>query len=129
VTAATGLPARSVAFEINLDELISLANTTPTAPKIWTYPVAKEDIALVVPNNIMVGDVLACIKEAAGELLEDVRLFDIYTGSPSPEGHQSLAFALRFRSPERTLSADELTSARSAAILAATEKFGAVLRG
>ena len=129
VTAATGLPARSVAFEINLDELISLANTTPTAPKIWTYPVAKEDIALVVPNNIMVGDVLACIKEAAGELLEDVRLFDIYTGSPIPEGHQSLAFALRFRSPERTLSADELTSARSAAILAATEKFGAVLRG
>jgi phenylalanyl-tRNA synthetase beta chain len=129
VTAATGLPARSVAFEINLDELIALANTTPTAPKIWTYPVAKEDIALVVPNNVAVGDLLTCIKEAAGELLEEVKLFDIYTGSPIPEGHQSLAFALRFRSAERTLSADEVASARTAAVLAATDKFGAVLRG
>ena len=129
VTAATGLPARSVAFEINLDELIALADTTPTAPKIWTYPVAKEDIALVVPNNVAVGELLTCIKEAAGELLEEVKLFDIYTGSPIPEGHQSLAFALRFRSAERTLSAEEVASARTAAVLAATDKFGAVLRG
>jgi len=129
VTAATGLPARSVAFEINLDELIALANTTPKAPKIWTYPVAKEDIALVVPASVSIGDVLACIKEAAGELLEDVKLFDIYTGSPIPEGHQSLAFALRFRSEQRTLAADEVASARTTAVNAAADKFGAVLRG
>ncbi len=129
VTAATGLPTRSVAFEINLDELMALANTTPAAPQIWTYPVAKEDIALVVANDIAVADLLACITEAAGELLEDVKLFDIYTGSPIPEGHQSLAFALRFRSSDRTLSADEVASARTAAVLAASNKFGAVLRG
>lgn len=128
-TSATGLPARSIAFEINLDELVRLANTTPTAPIIWTYPVAKEDIALVVPNTVAVGDLLACIKDAAGELLEDVKLFDIYTGSPIPEGHQSLAFALRFRAAERTLSADEVASARMAAVSATSEKFGAVLRG
>jgi len=129
VTSATGLPARSVAFEINLDELVRLANTTPVAPKIWTYPVAKEDIALVVPKTVAVGDLLACIKEAAGELLEDVSLFDIYTGSPIPEGQQSLAFALRFRAAERTLSAEEVASARMAAVTAASDKFGAVLRG
>jgi len=129
VTASTGLPARSVAFEVNLDELVRLADTTPTAPRIWTYPVAKEDIALVVPKTVAVGDLLACIKDAAGELLEDVKLFDIYTGAPIPDGQQSLAFALRFRSADRTLSADEVASARMAAVLATSEKFGAVLRG
>jgi len=82
-----------------------------------------------VPKTVAVGDLLACIKDAAGELLEDVKLFDIYTGSPIPEGQQSLAFALRFRSADRTLSADEVASARMAAVLATSEKFGAVLRG
>jgi len=129
VIAATGLPVRAVAFEINLDELLALANTTPTAPRIWTYPVAKEDIALVVDKGVSVGDLITCIKDAAGELLEDVKLFDIYTGSPIPEGQKSLAFALRFRASERTLSAEEVASVRTSAVTAASEKFGAVLRG
>lgn len=129
VIAATGLPTRSVAFEINLDELIALANTTPSAPRIWTYPVAKEDIALVVAKDVAVSDLVSCIKSAAGELLEDVKLFDIYTGSPIPDGQKSLAFALRFRSADRTLSAEEVANVRNAAVTATAQQFGAVLRG
>ena len=129
VIAGVGLPARTVAVEINLDELIALASTTPSAPTVWTYPVAKEDIALVVDVSVSVGDLIDCIRSSAGELLEDVRLFDIYTGAPIPPGQQSLAFALRFRAPDRTLSAEEVAKSRNAAVAGATEKFGAVLRG
>ena len=129
VIETLGLPARSVALEINIDELIRLANTVPSAPRVWTYPVAKEDIALIVAKDVSASDVAQTIKVAAGELLEDVRLFDVYDGAQVPEGHKSLAFALRLRASDRTLSAEEVASARTAAVAAAAEKFGAVLRG
>ena len=129
VIAATELPARTVAAEINLDLLIDLASTSVSAPKVWTFPVAKEDIALVVNQGVEVADVISCIKQAAGELLEEVRLFDVYTGSPIPEGKKSLAFSLKFRAPDRTLSAQEVADARISAVNKATEQFGAVLRG
>ena len=129
VITASELPARTVAAEINLDLLIDMASTSVSAPKVWTFPIAKEDIALVVDQSVEVAQVISCIKQGAGELLEEVRLFDIYTGSPIPEGKKSLAFSLKFRAPDRTLSAQEVADARISAVTKATEQFGAVLRG
>jgi phenylalanyl-tRNA synthetase beta chain len=129
VVETLGLPARSVALEINIDELIRLSNTVPSAPRVWRYPVAKEDIALIVAKEVSASEVAQTIKVAAGDLLEDVRLFDVYEGAQVPEGRKSLAFALRFRASDRTLSAEEVASARTAAVEATAEKFGAVLRG
>lgn len=128
VIEATGLPERSAAFEVNLDAIIDAAVDIRPAPSIGTHPVAKEDVALVVDSGIRADDVRAALEQGAGELLESVRLFDVYTGSQVPEGKKSLAFALRFRAPDRTLSAEETTGARQSAIDAAGQACGAVLR-
>jgi phenylalanyl-tRNA synthetase beta chain len=123
-----GLPKRAVALELNLSALLTAANVVASAPAIWTFPVAKEDIALVVKADVAATDVLNVIREAAGELLEDIRLFDVYEGSQVAEGHKSLAFALRFRAQDRTLAAEEVAAARQAGVDAAAKSFGASLR-
>ena len=69
------------------------------------------------------------VRDGAGELLEDVRLFDVYTGPQVGEDRKSLTFALRFRAADRTLTEDEASAARDAAVQCAAERVGAVLRG
>ena len=123
-----GLPKRTVALELNLSALLAAANVVAAAPAIWTFPVAKEDIALVVKSDVAATDVLNVVRDAAGELLEDIRLFDVYEGAQVPEGHKSLAFALRFRAQDRTLAAEEVAAARQAGVDAAGKSFGATLR-
>jgi phenylalanyl-tRNA synthetase beta chain len=123
-----GLPKRAVALELNLSALLAAANVVAPAPAIWTFPVAKEDIALVVKTDVAATDVLNVVRKAAGELLEDIRLFDVYEGSQVAEGHKSLAFALRFRAQDRTLAAEEVAAARQAGVDAAAKSFGASLR-
>jgi len=82
----------------------------------------------VLDADIPAGDVLAAIVEGAGELLEDARLVDDYRGSGVPDGTKSLTFALRFRAPDRTLTAAEATEAKLAGLAVATQRFGASLR-
>lgn len=123
-----GLPKRTVALELDLTALMAASNTTPAAPSIWTFPIAKEDIALVVKKDVPAAQLMKVVKEAAGELLEEINLFDVYEGSQVPEGHKSVAFALRFRASDRTLSAEEVADARNKAVSAAADKFGAALR-
>jgi phenylalanyl-tRNA synthetase beta chain len=71
----------------------------------------------------------AALRSGAGELLESIRLFDIFTGEQIGAGRKSLAYALRFRAADRTLTAEEAGAARDAAVSAAAERTGAVLRG
>ncbi|MGW5878385.1 phenylalanine--tRNA ligase subunit beta [Nocardiopsis terrae] len=125
---AFGLPERSAAAEFDLD-LVERARTKVTAPEVSAYPVATQDVALVVDASVPVGEVSAALAEGAGELLESVRLFDVYTGEQVGEGHKSVAFALRFRAGDRTLTAEEAGAARDAAVALAAERTGAVLRG
>ena len=126
--AAQDLPARTVALEITVDLLFEAAADVIVARSLSTYPPATQDVALVVDSAVVAGDVLETLREGAGELLEDVSLFDVYTGQGIPEGRKSLAFALRFRAPDRTLTADEASAARDAAVALATERHGAVQR-
>lgn len=127
VCTAFGLPARSAAAEVDLDLLIQHA-VSPTGPRFSSYPVAKEDVALVVADDVPAADVEAALREGAGELLESVRLFDVFTGPQVGEGKKSLAFALRFRAPDRTLKEGEAAAARDAAVALAAERTGAVQR-
>jgi phenylalanyl-tRNA synthetase beta chain len=90
---------------------------------------AKEDVALVVDADVPASAVEAALREGAGELLESVRLFDVYTGPQVGEGRKSLAFALRLRAPDRTLTAAESVAARDAAVQAAVTLVGATQRG
>lgn len=126
--AASDMPARSVALEINADALFDAAPDVIVARHISTFPVATQDVALVVPADVPADDVLAVLREGAGELLEDVALFDVYAGKGIEDGKKSLAFGLRFRAADRTLTADEASAAREGAVALAAERFGAVQR-
>jgi phenylalanyl-tRNA synthetase beta chain len=134
VIKAYDLPARACAMELDLTRIEPRAAATAAAPRITTYPVATQDVALIVHQDVPAADVEAALRagierHGAGELLESIRLFDLYTGEQAGEGNKSLAYTLRFRSAGRTLTAEETTSARDAAVAAAAERVGAVLRG
>ncbi|CAL9404405.1 Phenylalanine--tRNA ligase beta subunit [Streptomyces sp. enrichment culture] len=125
-----GLPARTCAMELNLDVLEQVGDDTPQAPGISTFPVATQDVALVVDAFVPAVDVEAALREGAGELLESIRLFDVYENAEQlGEGRKSLAYALRFRASDRTLTVDEASAARESAVALAGERTGAVLRG
>ncbi|MFI1355606.1 phenylalanine--tRNA ligase subunit beta [Streptomyces sp. NPDC020898] len=129
VLKALGLPARTCAMELNLDKLEAASSGVPTGPKISTFPVATQDVALVVAREVPHTDVEAALREGAGPLLESLRLFDVYeSGEQLGEGRKSLAYALRFRASDRTLTVDEASAARDAAVALAGERTGAVLR-
>jgi phenylalanyl-tRNA synthetase beta chain len=128
VAAAFGLPVRAAAVEIDLDVLMTHAVDVVPGPQFSTFPVAKEDVALLVPADVPAAEVEAALREGAGEYLESIRLFDVYTGDQVGAGHKSLAFALRFRAPDRTLTEQETSAARDAAVALAAERCGAVQR-
>jgi phenylalanyl-tRNA synthetase beta chain len=124
VCRAFGVPARTAVAELDLDALLSRA-VVATAPDFSSYPVAKEDVALVVPEDLPAGELVATLREGAGPLCESVRLFDLYTGEQVEHGHKSLAFALRFRAVDRTLTEKETAAARDAAVELAVQRHGA----
>ncbi|ANH90691.1 MULTISPECIES: phenylalanine--tRNA ligase subunit beta [unclassified Streptomyces] len=129
VVKAMHLPERTCAMEIDLDLLQRAGEGLLQAPRISTFPVATQDVALVVDQPVPAAEVEAALREGAGELLESLRLFDIYENAEQlGEGRKSLAYALRFRAPDRTLTVDEASAARDAAVALAAERTGAELR-
>lgn len=129
IVKAFGLPARTCAMELDLDAVETAGDATASAPRISTFPVATQDVALVVDAFVPAVDVEAALRDGAGELLESIRLFDVYENAEQlGEGRKSLAYALRFRAPDRTLTVDEASAARDAAVALAGERVGAELR-
>lgn len=86
-------------------------------------------MALVLDDTVPAADVRAALVEGAGELLEHVRLFDVYASESLGAGRRSLAYKLTFRAPDRTLTVEEAVAARDAAVAVAAQRFGATLRG
>jgi phenylalanyl-tRNA synthetase beta chain len=127
VVASWGLPARSSAMELDLT-LLGFDSEPVPAPQLSTFPVATQDVAVVVDASVPAADVEAALRDGAGDLLESLRLFDVYRGAQVGEGRASLAYSLRFRAPDRTLTADEVTAAREAAVAEAARRTGAVVR-
>ena len=128
VCEAFGVPPGAAAAEIDLDALIAAAPERGDVAAISSFPVAKEDVALIIDADLPAGIVERALRSGAGPLLESVTLFDVYTGPQVGEGKKSLAFALRFRAPDRTLTDAEAASARDAAVAAAAEQTGAIQR-
>jgi len=135
VVAAFGLPPRVAAMELDLSVIETATDKLGPvqAPALSSYPIAVQDVALSVPEAVPAADVERALADgaaAAGDvLLESVRLFDVYTGDQAGAGRKSLAYTLRFRAPDRTLTADEASAARDAAVAEAARRTGAVLRG
>ncbi|MBB2901469.1 phenylalanyl-tRNA synthetase beta chain [Kineococcus radiotolerans] len=126
--AALELPARAAAFELDLDVLLDQVGASPQVDSLSGYPAATQDVALVVDAAVPAASVEAALRSGAGLLLEDVHLFDVYTGAQVGEGRKSLAYALRFRARDRTLTAEEASGARDAAVAEAVSRTGAVQR-
>jgi phenylalanyl-tRNA synthetase beta chain len=121
-----GLPPRTAVLELNLDALP--AREPPVAPVISPYPPVHLDVALVVEAATPAAAVTSALRDGGGELLESVRLFDVYAGDQVGDGRKSLAFAMVVRAPDRTLTAADATGVRDAAIALAAQRVGATLR-
>ena len=122
------LPRVVALVELDLDALVRLGALQASPHPIGTLPAATQDLSLVVPLETPAGEVLAAVVAGAGELLEDARLVDDYRGTGLPDGRKSLTFALRFRAPDRTLTAAEASEAKLAGAERAGELFGATVR-
>ncbi|HOL17815.1 MAG TPA: phenylalanine--tRNA ligase subunit beta, partial [Bacillota bacterium] len=113
--------------ELDLDALVEAAALVPRLAPLPRYPAAWRDLAVVVSRDLAAGELERRIREAGGELLDRVTLFDLYEGEQVPPGKRSLAFSLTFRRPEGTLT-DEEVQAALARVERALEQMGASLR-
>ena len=127
VAERSGLPKGTCAVELNLDA-IPITETLP-APAVSPFPAVFQDVSLIVGQDVAAQSVVDAVRDGAGALLEDVRLFDVYTGPQIGDGRKSLTLALRFRAADRTLTEDEASAARDSAVQTAAERVGAVQRG
>jgi phenylalanyl-tRNA synthetase beta chain len=127
VIADLELPKRTCAMELDLDAIP--ATPVAEATRLSTFPPALIDVALIVDATVPAASVEAALVAGAGELLEGVRLFDVYASDQLGEGKRSLAYKLTFRAPDRTLTVEEAVGARDAAVASAASQLGAVLRG
>lgn len=128
VAADADLPGRVVVAELDLDLMISLAGERVVAASLSGFPAATQDVSLVVSTAVPAAEVEAALVAGAGELLEAVRLVDDYRGPGVEAGTKSLTYALRFRAPDRTLTAAEATEAKLAGVAVAAERFEARIR-
>lgn len=93
------------------------------------FPAVFQDVSLIVEDAVPAADVIDAVREGAGPLLEAVELFDVYTGPQIGAGRKSLTLALRFRAPDRTLTEDDASAGRDAAVATAAARLGATQRG
>ena len=107
VAAAHRLPHRAYLAEVDLEAVLPAVTLIRTSPELPRFPSVERDVAVVIPDGLPAGQVEAVIRAAAGPLLEMVELFDVYAGPPVRAGYRNLAYRLRLRAQDRTLTADE----------------------
>lgn len=125
-----GVPV--VGFELDLDDLPRpRARAGKTRPPLaaWPYPPVDRDFAFVVDEAVTADALLTAIRRAERKLIREARLFDVYRGPGIAEGRKSLAIAVRFQSPERTLTEAEIEPVAARIVAAAAKAVGAALRG
>ena len=123
------LPRGVFAFELEFAALERVARLSPQFVPLPRYPAVLRDLAVVVPVGMEAADVRAVIREVGHPLVEDAELFDVYTGAPLPEGQKNLAFALRYRAPDRTLKDEEVQAAHARIVEEVQRRLGGQLRG
>lgn len=116
------------AFELDLDALAEAAPQVVAFEPVSPYPEVRQDLAFVVAEEASAAELLAAIREAAGQLLRELEVFDEYRGEQIGEGKRSLAFRLAFGSPEGTLTDADVAPVRASIVDALATRFDAVLR-
>ncbi|MUH59792.1 phenylalanine--tRNA ligase subunit beta [Bifidobacterium canis] len=128
VDDALGFPHHSAAFEIDLTALFgTLSNKPVQAKPISTFPPVKQDLAFTVPTSVTAHELTEAIRKAAGDMLETIELFDVFTGEQVGDNKKSLAYAVTFRAPDRTLTSQDSEAIR-ARIVSQAAALGAQLR-
>jgi phenylalanyl-tRNA synthetase beta chain len=115
-------------MEIQLDRLLELAATESAYRDVISYPALRQDLAVVLPEQVPAAQVLRAVREAARKLLDEVGVFDVYSGTQVGEGKRSLALSLTFRGSDRTLTDEDVAPVR-ARIVKALAGLGGELRG
>ncbi|MBF5040796.1 phenylalanine--tRNA ligase subunit beta [Aggregicoccus sp. 17bor-14] len=128
VTKALGLPEGVFAFELDTAPLYKAAQLVPAYHPLPRFPAVLRDLAVVVPLELRNEEIRQVIREVGGPLVEDASIFDVYTGKPIPEGRKNVAYAIRYRSAERTLTDAEVTEAHQRIIAEVNQRLGAALR-
>ena len=123
-----GMDSEVYCAEINFTALMALRKPEPTYTPLPKYPTVSRDLAVVCDEEITVGQVEEVIEKAAGKLLRNIRLFDIYRGTGVPEGKKSMAFALELRADDRTLTDTDSEQVVSKVLEALKTSVGAILR-
>ena len=113
---------------LNVDELIKLAKLDTKYKPLPKYPASVRDIAMLVKEDVFVADIEAVIRRNAGKILEDVILFDVYQGKQIEEGYKSVAYTIKFRASDRTLTEEEISTAMDKILKKLEEEVGAQLR-
>jgi phenylalanyl-tRNA synthetase beta chain len=127
VMEAYGLKKVVYLAELDFDAMYEMSGDVRLFEGLPRYPAVQRDLAFVVPDEVPAAEIERLVSAAGGELLVQTALFDVYQGKPVPRGHRSLAYALSFRSRERTLTDEEVDAACQRIVLALRE-VGAVLR-
>jgi phenylalanyl-tRNA synthetase beta chain len=129
LAAAAGLERPAWAAVLDFDAIAELVPSRRRFQPLPKYPSVKRDIAVVVDRAVPQGDVEETIRRGGGRLLVSVRLFDVFEGEQLGSDKKSLAYALEFRSPERTLQDREVDEALQGLVRALSSTVGATLRG
>jgi phenylalanyl-tRNA synthetase beta chain len=128
VAAACELPAAAFAVELELVPLLAAVPRMRPAPTPSPYPELSFDVAFLVPPGVAASDLEETLREACGDLLARLTLFDAYTGPPLPPGHRNLAYRVALQAPDRTLTDADGAAARDRMAALATDRLRAVLR-
>ncbi|HEY0398760.1 MAG TPA: phenylalanine--tRNA ligase subunit beta, partial [Acidimicrobiia bacterium] len=129
VRATMGLTAPVAALEVNLSRLLDARRTERRSVTPSRYPASNIDLAFVVDESVPAGAARRTLAQAAGDLLEDIRLFDVFRSDALGPNKKSIAFGLRFRARDRTLTDEEVGGLRQRLIDAMAKDHGASLRG
>jgi phenylalanyl-tRNA synthetase beta chain len=116
-------------FEVDLDRVVAHAVAVPYYKDLTSFPPVRQDLAVVLDDDVSAATTLDTVRDAAGDLLRDVRVFDVYRGAQVGEGRKSLALALTFQAPDRTLTDEDVAPVRDKVVTALTETLGGELRG
>jgi phenylalanyl-tRNA synthetase beta subunit len=115
-------------FELDLDSLFADVPAVVAYEDVITFPPLKQDLAFAVDESVAAGELVAAVREAGGEELRDVSVFDVYRGEQVGDGRKSVALRLAFQSPKRTLSDEDAARARERIVASLAQQFGAELR-
>lgn len=110
----------AAAMELELDRLLVIASGQSTYSDVISYPALRQDLAVVLAEDVAAANVLDAVREAAGALLDEVGVFDVYSGPQVGQGRRSLALSLVFRAPDRTLTDEDVAPVRERVVAALT---------